>query len=331
MTRGDLISVIVPVYNSGEYLDRCVGSILSQDYSPIEVLIVDDGSTDPATIEKCDFLAANSPNVFVFHITNGGAGAARNFGLRHAKGRYIAFVDSDDEIATGMYSSLYCDLIGHDVKLAAGGIAIEDNGRLINKLKPLPSGVYRQPDIMHHFFLGHWHSACTNLYERSVFDTARFPEGEINEDYVLNYLILREQQAIYNNSQAYYHYIRREGSNTSAAVSPRFKDWLKHTESVYDDFKDNAYLGDAACYQYLFSYITLGNVCLLTLARGASSDADELYRSVTKMLMANRAQISACKSLSARHRLYGMLMAVCPGLYRTIVTAVLRIKSHLHN
>lgn len=321
-----MISVIVPVFNSGEYLDRCVSSILNQDFSPIEILIVDDGSTDPATIAKCDDLAAANANVSVYHIQNGGSAAARNFGVRQAKGEYIGFVDSDDVIEPDMYSSLYNDIIKGNVKVAVGGITIKDNGRLIDKLPPLPSGLYRQPDLMRHFFLGYWHSACTNLYAKSLFDKFSFPEGEINEDYVLNYLVFRDQEAISYNSKAFYHYIRREGSNTSAAVSLRFVDWLKHTARVYEDYKDDPDLKEAAKYQDLFSNITLGNVCLLTLAREKSSDASDLYRLVTKTIRANRDQVAHNRFLSRRHRLYGLLMSDCPGLYKSVVIFYRRLE-----
>ena len=324
-----MISVIVPVFNSGEYLDRCVGSILNQDFSPIEILIVDDGSTDPSTIEKCDELCRTNTNVSVYHIKNCGSAAARNFGIQKAKGDYIGFVDSDDVIEPDMYSSLYGDIKAYGVKVALGGITIMDNGRMIDKLPPLKTGLYRQPDLMHYFFLGHWHSACTNLYSKSLFDKVSFPEGEINEDYVLNYLVFRDQEAISFNSNRYYHYLRREGSNTSSAVSLRFVDWLKHTARVYDDYKDDPELKEAAKYQDLFSNITLGNVCLLTLAKEKSHAASDIYRLVTKNIRADRDQVAHNRFLSKRHRLYGLLMADCPGLYKSVVIFYRRLEMGL--
>ena len=82
----DLISVIVPVYNTGDYLDRCFNSILAQDYNPIEIIVVDDGSTDAATVAKCDELGLNNSNVHVFHKSNGGLSSARNFGIEQSRG-----------------------------------------------------------------------------------------------------------------------------------------------------------------------------------------------------------------------------------------------------
>lgn len=89
------ISIIVPVYNAGRFLDKCVTSILSQSFSDFELLLVDDGSKDDSGV-LCDLYAQKDARVKVFHKENGGVSSARNLGLDNAKGEWIAFVDSDD-------------------------------------------------------------------------------------------------------------------------------------------------------------------------------------------------------------------------------------------
>jgi glycosyltransferase involved in cell wall biosynthesis len=323
----DLISVIVPVYNSGEYLDRCVSSILAQDYSPIEIIIVDDGSTDAATVAKSDDLGRISPNVHVFHKTNGGLSSARNFGIEQSHGAYIGFVDSDDEIEPDMYSALYEGLVQNNVKVAMGGISTEENNRIIDRKAELPSGVYVRTEALRYLFLGYWQSVCTNLYDRTVFDSVRFPVGEVNEDYILNYHVLKVQEALWYSSKAYYHYIKRQGSITSSAVSLRFTDWLNHTSLILEECQDDAQLKNAVLYQYLFSNIVLGNKSLMSLATGYSPEARQLYGIVTDTLKSNRAEILRNRYLSMRHRLFGLFMAFCPKLYNLAVVSVLRIKS----
>lgn len=116
MMNNKLISVIVPVYNVEHYLNRCVDSILAQTYSDLEILLVDDGSTDSSGA-ICDAYARQDARVQVIHKKNGGLSDARNCGIEHAKGRYFCFVDSDDGIAPQMIEVLYRNLLnaGADV------------------------------------------------------------------------------------------------------------------------------------------------------------------------------------------------------------------------
>lgn len=105
MTQEILVSVIVPVYNILDYLPRCVDSICSQTYRNLEILLVDDGSTD-GTSDLCDRLAQKDERIRVFHKENGGSSSARNLGIREAKGDYLGFIDSDDYIDADMYERL---------------------------------------------------------------------------------------------------------------------------------------------------------------------------------------------------------------------------------
>ena len=106
VTKQPLISVIVPVYNIIPYLPRCVESLRTQTYENLEILLIDDGSTDE-TPALCDRLATEDERIRVFHKKNGGPSSARNFGLQQAGGEYVGFVDSDDYVDADMYERLY--------------------------------------------------------------------------------------------------------------------------------------------------------------------------------------------------------------------------------
>ena len=95
MINNPLVSIIIPVYNVEKYLQQCVGSVLAQTYKHLEIVLIDDGSTDQSP-RMCDEYAAQYENIYVFHKQNGGASTARNIGLENAKGEYIFFLDSDD-------------------------------------------------------------------------------------------------------------------------------------------------------------------------------------------------------------------------------------------
>ena len=115
-----LITIIVPVYNIMEYLPRCVYSITAQTYRNLELILVDDGSTD-GTGALCDKLAAEDERIRVFHKENGGSSSARNLGLSHAKGAYIGFVDSDDYVEPDMYERLLRGIQNYQVLVAQIG------------------------------------------------------------------------------------------------------------------------------------------------------------------------------------------------------------------
>ena len=100
------ITVIMPVYNSGHYLDDAVKSVLSQDFDSFELILVDDGSTD-GTSEKCDILSQNDKRVVVIHQSNGGICNARNEAIKIARGEYLAFADHDDTYCQGLLNNAY--------------------------------------------------------------------------------------------------------------------------------------------------------------------------------------------------------------------------------
>lgn len=316
--RDSLISVIVPVFNTGQYLSRCIESLISQDYPHIEVIIVDDGSTDEQTVALCDELAEKNSSVFAYHTPNGGSAKARNHGISRASGDYIGFVDSDDIVEPEMYSCLLNDLLTNGVRVAIGGIETEENGRIIDSKRPLASRKYSYWELLHYFFLGYWHSACTNLYDRNLFAEIRFPDNEVNEDYLLNYLIFQQQEFVTYNNKPFYHYIRRPGSNTSSAISLKFLDWLRHTELVLQEYGDDPHLKEEAKYQYLHSNIVLANKSILTLAIQPSDDAKAIYGIAVNNLRKFSGSVLFNKYLSVKYRLYGLALILLPNTYRTV-------------
>ena len=127
------VSVIMPVYNSGEYLQTAVDSILSQSLKDIELILVDDGSTDGSS-EKCDEYAKQDCRVVVIHQKNGGICNARNAALKIAKGEYIGFSDHDDEFIQGCHEAAYAFAVRHKLDMVKfGHKAIKTNGKAVLK------------------------------------------------------------------------------------------------------------------------------------------------------------------------------------------------------
>ena len=139
MKENPVITVIIPVYNILDCLERCVRSVTAQTYKNLEILLIDDGSTD-GTGELCDRLAREDDRIRVFHKENGGSSSARNLGLRQATGEYVGFVDSDDYIDSDMYERLLRAVADYDVTAAqAARDEIDADGRRLPDICVPPS------------------------------------------------------------------------------------------------------------------------------------------------------------------------------------------------
>lgn len=140
-----MISVIVPVYNSEKYLKQCVDSICNQTYKELEIILVDDGSTDNSS-QICDQLAEKDKRIIVIHKENGGSTSARNAGLRVSKGEYIGFVDSDDWIEPEMYETLLKMCVSNQADIAIGTKYINHLNSQFKEVIDIPIGVFEKND-----------------------------------------------------------------------------------------------------------------------------------------------------------------------------------------
>ena len=200
MVRNPKISIIVPVYKVEKFLSECVSSILTQSFRDFELVLVDDGSPDECP-QKCDKYSLNDPRVVTFHKKNGGLSSARNFGLDHAKGRYIMFVDSDDLLAEDALERLYNEIITTNADVVLGRIIrfdaksgksrpythLEDYKEMSGKqtlemlLKGNPLNI----------------SVCGGMYKREVWDEVRMPVGYVCEDwYIMPDIYLQKDIAV---------------------------------------------------------------------------------------------------------------------------------------
>ena len=171
------ISVIVPVYNKKDYLRQCIDSILSQRYGNLELLLVDDESTDGSG-EICDQYRDKDKRVKVFHQKNGGPTAAVMTGMREAVGDYYTFIDSDDYISKDMMERMVECLTGCRGEIVCCNHVLEKQKETVPVIQPLPPGVYEGARLQEEIkdrLLGREHriipmSRCMKLCERSVFE-----------------------------------------------------------------------------------------------------------------------------------------------------------------
>ena len=196
------LTIIIPVYKTEKTLDRCVESILSQDYSDYEIILVDDGSPDLCP-EKCDAWAERDSRIRVIHKKNGGPSDARNAGINVAQGDFLTFVDSDDMIAPNTLAALM-NKIAHDERIQILEYPVSIKGKNMF----IPHNLHYD-DIQKYWTEceGYRHTyACNKIFRRHLFDDIRFPVGKVFEDAWIYPLLLQKAQSVTTTSEGCYVY-----------------------------------------------------------------------------------------------------------------------------
>lgn len=225
----DLISIIIPVYNVEKYLAECIESILQQDYERIEVLLIDDGSTDKSG-EICDVFASRDSRIKVFHKENEGVAATRNYGLRHIdpQAKYIGFVDSDDIISHNMYQDLHAAIIQSAADMAiCRFVCVNDKKEIIEEENAavIKGGIFRTSEIIEQStgYNGWCYRILWNkLYRRELFEGLSFWNGKIHEDEYLAYqLMLSCSKIVCREENGYYYRVSNEQSIMTKRTTKR--------------------------------------------------------------------------------------------------------------
>jgi len=318
----ELISIIVPVYNIKEYLERCMESICCQTYNNLEILMVDDGSTD-GTSELCDEIAGRDNRIRVFHKRNGGSSSARNLGIENAAGVYMGFVDSDDYIEPDMYTKLYEALKICKARMAQG--SREEIDAAGNRLPdicipPERTSFSSAHDFMEELLLHRGDcSFCTKLTERSLFENHRFPEGVLNEDFHVLVQMLPEISGIAMIPDRVYHVFYKKDSNTRKVSASEFS-------RVYGDNVDNAEMvegivqeryPDLADTAVRFGlYQRLDYLLHIPIAQMVSDHMQ--YIQIVRYLRQHRFEIRHSKNLTRRNKIYLMLFSFAPRQIRQL-------------
>ena len=241
MKRLGKISVIIPVYNVEEYLPKTLDSILSQAYSDIEVLLIDDGSTDNS-VKICEAYAAKDDRVIVYCQANAGPSRARNNGLDHATGAYILFVDSDDLLSKNALELLVSNMATCSADIAFYGS--EDFYDVYSETDLTNPDVYTldRVDALKRMFMheGFGHAPWGKLYKKELWNEIRFPEDIMcGEDYAVLYKVVnRVKKAIYM-PDVKYMYRQREGSIMNGTISPKKMKAMDVALAVTEDVEKN--------------------------------------------------------------------------------------------
>lgn len=231
-----LISVIIPVYNVEKYLDECIDSIVNQTYSNLEIILVDDGSSDSSG-EICDAWEKRDTRIQVIHKPNGGQAEARNRGVKTARGEYIVFVDSDDRVHCEYVEYLYNLINCNKADIAICEIQmLMPNKRIINHYADDGKVcLFNQERALYELFSEKCYSCspCAKIFPRKIFDEILFPEKRIFEDLGTMYKIILKADKIVFGQRALYEYYRRENSTMTSAFKWARTDSIVFAEEMF--------------------------------------------------------------------------------------------------
>lgn len=322
MEQNILVSIIVPIYNIEDCLERCVESIRNQTWRNLEILLVDDGSTD-GTGALCDALGERDGRIRVFHKENGGSSSARNLGIGKARGEWLGFVDSDDWIDADMYERLLETALafGADI-VQASRDEIDERGRRRPDVCTPPKETFfcSSEDFMRELLLHRGDcSFCTKLVKRELFETRRFPEGKLNEDFYLLVDMLASVDGVCILPDQMYHVFYRLGSNTRRKDKNDFS-------RVFVDIVDNADYAEALVGK---SYPALKTEAvrfglfqrldyMLHIPVSRMVNADAFYRNVKRYLRAHVMDTVRNPYLTKKNKAYLLLLTAAPKTVRRV-------------
>lgn len=298
-----LVSIVVPVYNVENYFDKCITSVRKQSYSNLEIILVDDGSTDRSGT-LCDQCANEDARITAYHTANRGLSAARNEGIKHATGEYITFVDSDDYIGLSHIANLVkalkvypeADLVITGATRFFEGHQCVDNEFSMTIVKELsPEEAIRTAITVDddHFSVNAW----GKLYKNTLFSFLAFPEGRVFEDnYVYYKVICNASHIIYENANDYFYLEDRSTSITNTKTAQNLDELNAYKEMLpyVKEYAPKAF--DAVFSNYvgkLISYYALAE----RLKEKAASNT--LY----EMIIKNRHQVLRMARIPASTRI----------------------------
>lgn len=245
----DLISVIIPVYNVEPYLERCIDSVLRQTYEKLEIIVIDDGSTDRSG-DICDRYAAQDARIKVIHQQNAGLSAARNTGISLMTGECVIFVDSDDYMADDFVAYLYDGITKYNAQMCVCNYCNVNEDDVITGRKPyFPTSVFEgKKECMTQYLQfkelsgGIW----SKMYRKELFAEVRFPVGRIYEDVATVYRLVDHCERIVALEEYKFYYRSRDNSIMHSPYSSRHLDSLvnadQRCEFIKDKYPDLYYL-----------------------------------------------------------------------------------------
>ena len=309
----ELVSVIVPVYNVGKYVGDCIESLITQSYKNIEIILVDDGSTDDSG-RICDAYADKDCRIKVIHKENGGLSDARNVGIDSATGVYYSFVDGDDFLKEDTISQMVSGMKEGKCDISVCNmIRYYEDG----ETEPfyVPSHTFKVLDGSERFETLSQPSVCNKLFRADVFNYVRFPKGKFYEDtFVYHMLVYRAKMVVLTGYNGYFYRSRRSSILGQNVMTDRYFDfieaiWLRSTFLLKKNIQP---YGDEAC---LSLYAAVANA-EKNIPR-TKENRYKHYDALQKYIVAYK-QLIKSKNINLKQKIRLWLLRYFPMLHRVL-------------
>ena len=331
LSKEPLISVIIPVYNIEDYVESCIDSVLAQTYRNLEIIIVDDGSTDssPTILDCC---SKKDGRIRVFHKENGGVSSARMEGVEKANGKWIGFVDGDDYVEPYMYERLLKNAIKYQADISHCGykMIFPDHVDYYYGTKQL--SVYGRREALKELLGGDFEpSLCNKLYSKSLLteliNNRLLQDIRINEDLLLNfYLFNKSEKSVFEDVCPYHYQVRRGSAATSSINIFKYRDPITVWKILSKETKDDK---------------ELNTICLSALAekliRVSTLPYENKNREIKKCVLAAREQLKELlfeirknSAFSLRIKLLSEMASLSPSLFYYVHTIYRKLKGNYH-
>lgn len=311
-----MISVIVPVFNVDKYLDRCIESIVQQTYQNLEIILIDDGSTDNSGI-ICDSWALRDQRIVVKHIMNSGVSVARNTALDMIHGEYVAFVDADDWIDLDMYELMVKAIQESKADICAGGYILSTREQGVCP-DPYKYKIYSRNEVILKVFASHrnieigW-EVCDKLFSAALFKKCRFKSGTvIAEDKLIFWQLMKRTNKVCHIALHKYHYFMREGSAVHKITLKHIQDDVAVAEFIYkDSLNEDESIRETVQLRYYMTIISA--IRKLILLKNNSVDKGEYIERYVKTIRKNLIFIltSNCDLVYKLGAIYAVMPYAC--------------------
>ncbi|KXT72761.1 Glycosyltransferase [Streptococcus sp. DD10] len=283
-------SVIIPVYNVEKYIDRCLKSIISQHYNDLEIIVIDNGSTDSSG-SICDIYASEYSNISVYHIANHGVGSARNFGLSKSRGEFVYFVDSDDYLVGNLFAD-FADKLVSDLDLVIFSYYNSFEEDLTEKScteKSLPfKGSYDKDGFIKIFkelFLSDMlYTVWNKIYRREFLleNNLSFEQYELGEDVRFNLDVYRNVNKIYLSQDSYYVYVIGRNGSAMSGYNPKRLQYQLQELKLVDNLLEDWHLDNSSLDNNVKARILMSNIYNITKQKLPVNKKVKLVKEICK-------------------------------------------------
>ncbi len=272
------VSIIIPVYNTEAYLSRCLNSVLQQTYAALEILLIDDGSTDTSG-RLCDTFAAQDPRIRVVHKTNGGVSSARNTGLHLATGDYLIFLDSDDYVDASWIETMMYQLEKEQADISVCTFSNEEVPGVFvpyfnGEKKPyIFDGETQISNLLQNKYYSC--SLCDKLFKRAILQSLSFDEAITHyEDLWFLYQGMKRSAKLVFYPEPLYYYCTNQGSASTGQFSDKMMTMITVCERIYNEAPGNTALFSVVRKEFVRNNV----MCAINAANSGYTNREAIAR-----------------------------------------------------